>query len=96
MAEISIRTEDLTHVASSMKNWSNSMKAIASEMRTKVNSMKDWSDARAEQFREQANMTANQLDIHIDTFIKMAQFLNKYAQMQQEAARAQNARMSGM
>lgn len=96
MSQVRITTDNLLQVASQMNHWCNQMNTISNDMRTRVNNMKDWNDPRSEQFREQATMTAKQLQLHIDNFTKMANFLKKYAQMQVEAERAQNARMSGL
>lgn len=96
MAQVRITTDNLLQVASQMGSWCSTMKGIVSDMRNRVNNMKDWSDNRAEQFRQQAVMTAQQLTLHIDNFTKMSKFLQKYAHMQEEAERAQNARMSSM
>lgn len=96
MAQVRITTDNLLQVAAQMNNWSNTMKSIVSDMKTRVNNMKDWNDARAEQFRQQAVMTAQQLSLHIDNFTKMSKFLQKYAHLQVEAERAQNARMSNL
>ena len=96
MAQVRITTDNLLQVASQMNNWSNTMNGIVGDMKSRVNNMKDWNDPRAEQFRQQANMTAMQLTLHIDNFIKMANFLKQYAKMQEEAERAQNARMNNI
>lgn len=72
------------------------MKGIVTDMKSRVSNMENWTDARAEQFRQQAMMTAQQLSLHIDNFTKMAGFLQKYARMQEEAERAQNARMNNI
>lgn len=96
MAQVHITTENLIFVANQMSQWSTQMNQIARDMKTRVNNMKDWNDARAEQFRQLATMTAQQLMLHIDNFTKMSKFLQKYAHMQEEAERAQNARMSNI
>lgn len=96
MAQVRITTDNLLQVASQMNNWTNTMKGIVTDMKNRVNNMKDWNDPRAEQFRQQATMTAQQLTLHIDNFTKMSKFLQKYAHMQEEAERAQNARMSNL
>lgn len=96
MAEIDISTEDLRELASDMKRWADDMKSIASDMRNRVDDMEDWNDKRSVQFREAVFTTAQQLGIHLDNFIKLSKFLTKYAERQEEAERAQNARMSGL
>ena len=79
-----------------MKGWAQDMKNIASSMNGKANNMSRWSDPRAEQFRENATMVAKQLKIHLDTFEKMAEFLRKYAQHQEEIEREQRNRMNNL
>ena len=79
-----------------MNHWNEIMKGIVNDMNSKVRNTKDWQDPRAEQFRQQAGMTAQQLLLHMDNFSKMSRFLQKYAQMQEEAERAQNIRMSNL
>lgn len=96
MAQVRITTDNLLQVATQMNNWTNTMKSIVTDMKNRVNNMKDWNDPRADQFRQQATMTAQQLSINIDNFTKMANFLKKYAKMQEDAERAQNARMSNI
>ena len=96
MDKIDITTDQLLHVASEMHSLCDCMSSIASTMKQRAGNMKDWTDARAEQFREQANTTALQLELHIDNFIKMSAFLKKYADMQSEAEREQNQRMMNL
>ncbi len=96
MSRVRITTENLLQVASQMKSWSEKMKSIADNMKSRVNNMKDWNDPRAEQFRQQAIMTAQQLALNIDNFTKIAGFLQKYAKMQEEAERSQRARMNNL
>ena len=72
------------------------MRGIASDMISKVNSVEGWNDPRAEQFSEQATMTAQQLLLHIDNFTRMSDFLRKYAKMQAEAESAQRSRMNSI
>lgn len=79
-----------------MNSWCSTMNSIVSDMKNRVHNMKDWNDPRADQFRQQAVMTAQQLLLHIDNFTKMAAFLKKYSQMQEEAERAQNTRMGNI
>lgn len=96
MAQIRITTTNLLQVASQMNSWSDTMKSIVSDMKSRVNNIKDWTDPAADNFRQQANQTAMQLALHIDNFTKMANFLRQYATKQEEAERAQNARMGNL
>ena len=96
MAEVKITTDNLKQVASQMNHWTEDMKSIVNDMNNKVRNTNNWQDPRAEQFRQQATMTAQQLLLHMDNFSKMSKFLQKYAQMQEEAERAQNMRMSNI
>lgn len=96
MAQVRLTTNNLLFVADQMAQWASQMDQIARDMKTRVNNMKDWNDARAEQFRQQATMTAQQLMLHIDNFTKMSKFLQKYAHMQEKAERDQKARMSNI
>lgn len=96
MAEVKITTDNLKQVASQMNHWTENMKSIVNDMNNKVRNTNNWQDPRAEQFRQQATMTAQQLLLHMDNFSKMSKFLQKYAQMQEEAERAQNMRMSNI
>lgn len=96
MSQVRITTDNLLQVATQMNNWTNTMKGIVSNMKNSVNNMKDWNDPRAEQFRQQATMTAQQLTLNIDNFTKIAGFLQKYAKMQEEAERSQRERMNNL
>lgn len=96
MAQVRITTANLLQVASQMNSWTNTMNGIVSDMKSRVNNIKDWNDPAADNFRQQANQTAMQLILHIDNFTKMSNFLKQYARMQEEAERAQNARMSDL
>ena len=96
MSRVRITTENLLQVATQMNSWSYKMKSIADNMISRVNNMKDWNDPRAEQFRQQATMTAQQLSLNIDNFTKIAGFLQKYAKMQEEAERSQRERMNNL
>lgn len=96
MSTVRITTDNLLQVASQMNSWCSTMNSIVSDMKNRVHNMKDWNDPRADQFRQQAVMTAQQLLLHIDNFTKMAAFLKKYSQMQEEAERAQNTRMGNI
>lgn len=96
MAQVRITTANLLQVASQMNSWSNTMKNIVSDMKSRVNNIKDWNDPAADNFRQQANQTAMQLVLHIDNFTKMANFLKQYASRQEEAERAQKTRMGNL
>lgn len=96
MSRVRITTENLLQVATQMNSWSYKMKSIADNMISRVNNMKDWNDPRAEQFRQQAIMTAQQLALNIDNFTKIARFLQRYAKMQEEAERSQSSRMNNL
>ncbi len=96
MAQVKITTDNLRHVANQMNSWNEIMKNIVSNMNSKVQNIQNWKDPRAEQFIQQASMTAQQLLLHMDNFSKMSRFLHKYAIMQEEAERAQGIRMSNL
>lgn len=96
MPAINITTDQLLNVAFEMRQLCERMSSIAATMKQRSGNMKDWTDARAEQFREQASATASQLELHIDNFKKMSDFLKKYADMQNEAEREQNQRMTNL
>ncbi len=96
MAQVRITTSDLRNAASSMLSISSNMNSIASSMESRVKNIESWTDARAEQFKQQASVTAQQLRMHIENFTNMAKFLQKYAQQQEEAERQMKARMSNL
>lgn len=87
MASVNITTNSLLQVASSLKAYSESMKTTAGNMERRVRSMQSWNDERARQFTQQTTMVCNGLRSNMDSFSKMAQFLEKFAKQQEEVER---------
>lgn len=85
MPNVNITTNSLLQVASSLNAYSEQMKNTANNMERRVRSMESWNDERAQQFVQQTTMVCNGLRCHIDSFSKMALFLEKFAKQQEEA-----------
>lgn len=87
MPSVNITTSALRSVAFSLSQHSAEMRNIASTMENRVRSMQSWSDPRAQQFSGQISMVGKGIKLHVDNFAKMAEFLQKFAQQQEEAER---------
>lgn len=96
MANVNITTNSLLQVASSLKAYSEQMKTTASNMERRVRSMESWNDERAQQFVQQATTVCNGLRLHMDSFSKMAVFLEKFAKQQEEAERRLKQQMDNI
>lgn len=96
MAGISITTDSLKNVARQLHVLSENMGTIACSMEQKVQNMRDWRDPQAEKFIEATMMTKKNLDLHVGNFEKMSQFLERYANVQEEAEREQGRRINSI
>lgn len=87
MATVNISTQELITVAMNLLQQANGMKRTVSSITSKLASMQSWSDPRAQQFIQQSNMICKGLSLNIANFTKMAEFLKKYAEKQEEMDR---------
>lgn len=96
MASVNITTSSLLAVASNLRQYAQEMNAIASNMEHKVRSMESWTDQRAQQFTQQTSMVCKGLMLNVDNFVKMADFLQKFAQQQEEIERTMKQKISNV
>lgn len=96
MASVNITTSKLFQVASSLKAYSDQMKTTAGNMDRAVRRMQSWTDNRARQFVDKATLVCQGLRSNMDSFSKMAAFLEKFARQQEEAERLMKQRVDNV
>lgn len=96
MSSVNITTGTLLEVATKLRLYSQEMSNVARSMEQKVRSMQSWSDARAQQFTQQTSLVCKGLLLNVDNFAQMANFLQMFAQRQEEIERGMKQRTSNI
>lgn len=94
MATVNITTDALKTVAVSLRQHALNMNNTANSIKNRLHSMESWSDPRAQQFVQQSDLICKGLQLNIDNFQKMAEFLQKYADHQEQIDREMQHRIN--